>query len=517
MKNIFTKKYPIVTIVIIALVVLTIWYFNGKQESPYETIIIKKGELVQEVSVVGKIEPEEFVSLAFEESGKISDVYVDVGDDVYKGQELVRQDSSTAYAAYLQAQADLSSAQAKLDELKTGTRPEEIIIQETKVSNAKQVLVNAKRDVVNKAIDSFTKSDDAVRGKADQLFDNPQSANPNFKSTTIGTSLKSKIESERFIVEDTLTSWGIFTTNLNEFGDIELAIKESQENLSIIKTFFDDLSIAVNNLSPSTSLSQTTIDGYKADISTARTNINTAIVNLSASEEGFNNALASLSIEEQELSLKQSGSTSYTIFAQEAAVLSMEAKVQSATALLSKKVLRSPIGGVVTLQDAKKGEIVSANQSIVSIISPSRFEVKVQVPEADITKIKIGDEASLTLDAYGSDFVFYAEVYTIDPAETVIEGVPTYKVVLQLVDEDKLIRSGMTADVDILTSKRDNVISVPARAIGVKDNQKTVKILHDDDTIEERVVTTGLRGSLGRIEIIDGLVEGERVIVLARD
>ena len=52
------------------------------------------------------------------------------------------------------------------------------------------------------------------------------------------------------------------------------------------------------------------------------------------------------------------------------------------------------------------------------------------MPEADIAKVAIGDLASSTLDAYGSYVDFPAQVTMIDPAETVIEGVPTYKVTL---------------------------------------------------------------------------------------
>lgn len=513
MQNIFSKKYTVTIIAVIILIVLATWYFKEKEESPYVTIVVQKENLIQEVSTVGVVEPEEFVSLAFEYGGKISGVYIDVGDNVFAGQELVRQDSSIEYAAHLQAQADLSSAQATLDGLKIGIRPEEIAVQEAKVSNARQVLVDAKKDVINKAIDAFTKSDDAVRGKADQLFDNPQSTNPNFKSTIISASLKAKVEFERFNSEGILDSWGIFVASMNEEGGIDFIIEESQKNLSSIKTFLDDLSIAVNKLSPSTSLSQTTIDGYKTDISTARTNINIAIVNFSASEEGFNNATASLFVEEKELSLKQSGSTPQVIAAQEAVVLSMEAKLQNASATLTKKVLFAPIGGIVTLQEAKKGEIVSANETIVSIISPSRFEIKVNIPEVDIPKVKIGDQSVLTLDAYGADDTFFAEVYTIDPAETVIEGVPTYKVVLQIIDGTEGIRSGMTADINILTEELENVLAVPSRAVERRAGKKIIKILNKNKEVEERIIETGLRGSDGRVEIKAGLNEGEEVIV----
>ena len=85
--------------------------------------------------------------------------------------------------------------------------------------------------------------------------------------------------------------------------------------------------------------------------------------------------------------------------------------------------MHSPISGIITRQDAKIGEIASAGVSMISIISDKQFEIESNIPEADIVKIKVGNEAKLTLDAYGDDLVFAARVISINPAETFVEGV----------------------------------------------------------------------------------------------
>ncbi len=114
--------------------------------------------------------------------------------------------------------------------------------------------------------------------------------------------------------------------------------------------------------------------------------------------------------------------------------------------------------------------------------------------------------------------MFSGKVIKIDPAETVIEGVATYKTTVQFTQEDPRIKSGMTADIDILTAEKENVIAVPARAVINKNGQKIVRILVGaENTIKEVEVQTGIRGSDGNIEIIRGINQGDRVITFIEE
>jgi HlyD family secretion protein len=121
-----------------------------------------------------------------------------------------------------------------------------------------------------------------------------------------------------------------------------------------------------------------------------------------------------------------------------------------------------------------------------------------------------------TLDAYGNSVVFNNSIVKIDPAATVIDGVPTYKVTLKFDVKDDRVRSGMTANLDILTNKKDNVLFLPSRVIVTKDDGKYVSMLDANDKSEliEKKVITGLRGSDGNVEVISGLNEGDKVVAL---
>jgi len=502
MNRYLDKKYIIIAVAAVLVIAGIIYFTGGEKTKKYDIAVVTKGNVVQEVNVTGKVRPVDRVELAFENGGKVSGVYVDVGDSVFIGQTLARLDNGDTYALYLQAQANLKIEEAKLAEIKRGTRPEELAVYGAKLRNAELAVTDANKDLMDKISDAFTKSDDAVRNKSDQLFSNPAGDSPTFNYSSIGSQLKIDLEQQRAIVGKLLVDW---------IGKNDIVLTDN--NLVIVKEFLDKVSLAVNVLSPTSSLTQATIDGYKSDVYTARSNVNTAIVNLTTSKGKLTTAESAVTLARQELILKQSGSTREQVDAGEAGVKSAEAKVSNYQAQLAKGILRSPIKGIVTKQDAKVGEIVNARANVISIISESVFEIKTNIPEADIANLSIGNTAVLTLDAYGDKEVFNAEVHSINPAETIIEGVSTYELILLFADGSGLVRSGMTANVDILTNKKDDVLFVPVRSVTFKDGKNFVRVLNENGSVEEREVETGLRGSYGDLEVISGVEEGEEVII----
>ena len=123
----------------------------------------------------------------------------------------------------------------------------------------------------------------------------------------------------------------------------------------------------------------------------------------------------------------------------------------------------------------------------------------------------MGDPANVTLDAYGPDVIFSSKVVSIDPAETIRDGVSTYKTILQFNDNDERVKPGMTANIVVTTEKKEDVVSVPQGAVISRDGKKYLKI-QEGKNIFEREVQTGIVSSLGDIEIISGLSEGEVVV-----
>lgn len=490
----FAKPLGILTL-LVSVGALTGIYFFTSGEDTAEFVVAQKRDLVEEVSATGRVKPAASVNLAFDRSGRTSRVLVEVGDAVFAGQVLVQIANADLAAQLAETEASAEAQKAKLDEIKRGTRLEEVEVQSAKVNDARQTL-NVRIQ------DAYTKSDDAIRNKNDQFFSNPRSANPTL-NLSADSSIKSQIEAERLAIESLLLSWKSSLAELNSLN-LSAPASTAKENLQKIKSFLDKVSLVVNALTSNTSISQTTIDGYKSDISTGRSNIEIALLNLSAAE-------TNLLIQERELALKQASPLPEKIANQEAIYREALAKVDNIKAQIEKTLIRSPLNGTITKVDIKAGEIVAASTAVISVISRDTLQIEVNIPEADVAKIKIGQTADVTLDAYGNDETFPAAIVTIDPAETIVEGVATYKTTLQFSQQDNRIKSGMTANLDIVTDRRTGVIAVPQRVVFTQNGDKKIRVINKDGSTEERKVSTGLRGSDGNIEITAGLKEGEKI------
>lgn len=533
---------------IIVLIIIFALYNNSTQKPKpvYETAAASVKTITQEVSVTGSVTPTEKIDLAFEKGGKISEVSASVGDKVIKGQALVALNNSDIKAQLAQGIAALEAQQAQLNQLKRGTRPEQIQISTTKVASAQKAADDAQANLDNvkqKAdvdlaniydkvkdviADSYNKADAAVNTTIADLFSNT-GGNPALTFAVNDPQIKIKCEAERLEAGNAVLTIKAQVAGLpTSQSGLDKSLRDANSQLAIIQNFLKTLTSAVNS---STGLSSTTLDTYKTDVNTASSSITTAVTNINNQEQSIaaqialnksnittaqtslnaaNNALLAA---QDQLALDQAGSTPEQIAAQAAQVKSAQANVQNIQSQLEKTTLTSPINGIVTKQDAKVGEIVAMNAPLVSLISEANFQIEANVTEADIAKVKIDDSATVTLDAYGNDIVFEAKVIAIDPAETVIQGVATYKVTLEFTKEDDQIKSGMTANIDILTAKKENAIAIPQRAVITKDSQKYVLIDTGAANPEERRIETGIRGSDGNIEVTSGLSGEERVII----
>ncbi len=541
MKKLLKKKKLTFGIIVSILIVILAFYFFTKDETiEYNFSIAERQDLIQEISATGRIKAVDDVDLAFEKSGRINKINVEVGDKVYKGQILAEIESDEIYAELAQARAGVASAEAKLQQfeailekeksdletLKIGTREEEILIYQSKVTNAEAIYNASIQNVIDNIEDAYTKSDDAVRNKTDIMFKDPRTSNPQIVFSVNNSQLENDVEWGRFLIEQQLIAWN---SSLNDIDKNSLyeEITNSKNKLDEIKSFLENMASAVNNLSVSSGFSQTTIDGYKTNIYTARTNVNTAITNLSSAKEKFNTSHTSLLVAKNELALKQAANTPEAINSQKATIKQAEANiisqkaeidlkksaVQASLAKLSKNTLKSPIAGTITKQKAQVGVIVSSGEIIISVISQSDLEIETNIVEADIAYLKIGNKAKLSLDAYGEDVIFEAEVIKIDPAASLIEGVANYKTTLEFIESDERIRSGMTADLDIVTLELKDVIAIPYRAIIFRNgSERIVRILKENNLVEESAVEIGIIGNGSLVEIISGVNEGDKVI-----
>lgn len=214
----------------------------------------------------------------------------------------------------------------------------------------------------------------------------------------------------------------------------------------------------------------------------------------------------------------QSGVIAQTQAAYNAASLSYQ-QTQDAT-------VTAPSAGTVANLSATPGTVVSAsgnndssgsnannassNSSPVLLLGNfSDLTVTVQVSEVDVTKIRSGQKATVTIDAL-PDKTFVGTVSSIDTVGTASSGVVTFNAYVQLASPPATIQPGMTAAVIIQTDRRDSVLKIPSAAVQNTGGEETVRVMKNGK-VTSVPVTTGL-SSDSETEITSGLSEGDTVI-----
>jgi HlyD family secretion protein len=207
----------------------------------------------------------------------------------------------------------------------------------------------------------------------------------------------------------------------------------------------------------------------------------------------------------------------------QAAVLAAQARIQEAEASLSlaratleKTVITAPFDGVVLDVTTEVGEWISPSPPgvpippVLDLIDPNSLYVSAPIDEADVARIKVGQPARISLDAFRGRSFLGKLTYVSSFVETRMEQNRTLRVEAEL-DEAELPRNlfpGLSADLEIILEARANVLRIPTYAL-LEDSRV---LLVQRQTLVERKVNTGVR-NWNFTEITSGLAAGDRVVV----
>jgi HlyD family secretion protein len=202
----------------------------------------------------------------------------------------------------------------------------------------------------------------------------------------------------------------------------------------------------------------------------------------------------------------------------------------------------APMDGVVLTKNVEIGESITSGVSsfnagtvLFSVADTSKMIVKAGVNEVDIGKIRVSMPVKVTLDAYPK-VVFHGRIDRIAPAVRVDEKVRVFDVEIRLDAQGKELRSGMTANIEVIGEKKPKVLTVPVESIFKRDDEEIVfvkkaidpKVWAEEQTkkkddkakkddkdawkkfFDKRVVVTGLADN-ARVEILSGLKAGEEI------
>lgn len=200
------------------------------------------------------------------------------------------------------------------------------------------------------------------------------------------------------------------------------------------------------------------------------------------------------------------------INAAKAQVVQAQATLKNAETNLRYTKILSPVSGVVISKNVDVGQTVAASFQTPTLFlvaqDLTKMQIDTNVAEADIGKIKDGQQVEYTLDGYPNE-TFVGKVKQVRNSPTIIQNVVTYDVVIQVNNKDLKLKPGMTANVSIITSKKTNVMMVSNAALRfTPDKDKTYK-------------TPGIwildKGKPKRINIKIGISNGNYTEIISKD
>lgn len=474
-----TKK---TTWLVLAVIVIAAFVILKKGADPVslDVATASRTDVTDAVVLSGRSQSASAVKLGFADQGRVSSVSASEGDRVSAGQVLARLESSDLQASLKNAEASLLIAKAGL--ANNGVNLE-------KVKGYQDSLVeNAYRSLLSQGLEAV-----------------PESTNTSAPAPVI-TGDYSGPEGYYVVTaySSGATSGASFTVSGLENGFVGEVSANTSVPLGSRGLF---IRFGAGTSYPGTSW-KISVPNVRSSVYTA--NLNAYNVAKAARDQAISTAQAELVSANSDDSIAQ------------ARVMQAQAAIDSILSQIGRRRIAAPFDGVVANVDIKPGQTTTgissgtsgeSSGSTITLISENDYEVMLKVPEISVSKISVGQEVSIALDAYGPSESFPGKVVSINPAETIVDGVPVYETKVSFTKPDPRIRSGMTATATIVANHRTGVVAVPASFIHSDKEGSYVNLLVSDDRTERRAVATGLRGSDSMVEITSGLDEGQKVRV----
>ena len=166
--------------------------------------------------------------------------------------------------------------------------------------------------------------------------------------------------------------------------------------------------------------------------------------------------------------------------------------------------VKAPIDGYITRIDVRPSENVNPDDHLVTVSNYDLLKAKVQIPEREISRIKTGMMATASWEGYKVEGIVVQTDLSLNP------NTNSFSAVLEFDNNDHNIRSGVTADISIVTYQKNDAFVVEKKNILSKNNRECVFIAENDKAVR-REIKTGYRQGLD-VEILEGLNVGDILI-----
>ncbi len=195
----------------------------------------------------------------------------------------------------------------------------------------------------------------------------------------------------------------------------------------------------------------------------------------------------------------------------EASVKEAENSLAIARLNYSYSFIRSPINGVVTARFVELGDTIVKGNIMGTVVTIDSLYVEGFIDEADISKVSIGKEVNITMDAYQGR-IFKGVAYRVSPVVTGgKQETRTFEVRARLKEMPPAIKPGMSAEVEVIVDRADNALIVPSQAVIERDGKTFVYIVKDSKA--RLVPIKAGRSNWTYTEVLSGINEGDEVII----
>jgi RND family efflux transporter MFP subunit len=465
------RRRLLINIAVVALVVAAVAAFfvarRAGSEMP-EGLVTAKAErtdLVQTVSATGSVTAQTgaMVKIGSQITGRIKHLYADVGDQMKAGEIIAELDVPDLEAQVRQAEATLALNQRRLAEQLAGVDLQNI---QTKTDIERE---RAALAVAEAALQQVEQSAQLQIATAEAGVRQAQ-ANADYSAANL-TRLEELFKKGYVAASD--------VDNARAQAKVNAAqLASARENLNLVKA-------KVN-----------------ADLPSARAQLKQAEAALAAALAGSAQPkIKREQVEEAREAVRQSA-----------------AALAYSRAQLAKAFIRTPISGTVIQLAQQEGETIAAGLSaptLIIVANLDRLQVDAFVDETDIGRVRLGQRAEVTVDAYPNR-KFEGTVVKIASGATMQQNVVTYDVTVLLSNPGHLLKPDMTATVNITVARKRNVLAVPVDAVKPTAKGATVTVMSAEKKgrlqFSPVMVRTGISDG-DRTEILSGLREGDTVVL----
>lgn len=458
------------------------------EEVIYQTGQVKQGDLVVSLDGSGVIMYSEELDLTSSVSGTISELYISEDSEIAAGDTILKVDTSSTEYQLEQAYNDLKAAEYKLADLLQTT-----VDKINKVSFNDLATVNAPSDGVIK----YTIQDGASVTTNTSVMTVENNNSIYFVAELFESDLKQiKVGQSVNIYSD-------------EFSGLSSGVVERVSNVSHSNgtTMVYDAWILVDNQGmleeglEGTAYIKTNNGEITRDGEFDSTGGDTQIYpKISGDIDQIYVDSGDYVKKGQPLFTISNTSLINQIETQKIAIDNIRLRIEDLEQGLAELVVKSDYSGVISDLYVSPNQAISNNTKIAKLVS-DELVAKIEVDELDINKVRLGQEATLYIPAVSNEDI-YGTVSYISDTGIVKDGITTYEVYIS-VEQNDLIKSGMTVDASIILDKTENALLVPTSSIIDVKGGKAVRVLENDEIIG-KPVEIGLSNDT-MTEIISGI------------